>query len=69
MITEEKRRAVLSAFEQVQDEVAFDKIAAMVHEALAQQRQRGKAGFLKGSVTYLADKWDAPLADWKHLHE
>jgi predicted short-subunit dehydrogenase-like oxidoreductase (DUF2520 family) len=69
MVTEAQKQELRAAIDQVQDEVAFSKITAMVREALAQQRQRGKAGFLKGSVTYLADNWDAPLTDWKHLHE
>lgn len=66
MIAEEKKQAVLSAIEQMEDEAAFEKIAAVVAEVLAPAAQRSKAGFMQGSVQYLVDDWDAPLpdADW-----
>lgn len=66
MIAEEKKQAVLAAIGQMEDEVAFEKIAAVVAEVLAPAAQRSKAGFMKNSVEYLVDDWDAPLpdADW-----
>ena len=66
MIAEEKKQAVLAAIEQTEDEVAFEKIAAVVAEVLAPAVQRSKAGFMRNSVEYLVDDWDAPLpdADW-----
>ncbi|QKG51512.1 hypothetical protein [Hymenobacter sp. BRD67] len=66
MITDEKRKAVLTAIEQAQDEVAFNKIAALVEELLAPAKR--KAGFLQGSVVYQDANWDASLPDaaWSH---
>ena len=71
MIAEDERTEVLAAIAQAQDEVAFRKIAAVVKELLAPAdpaANRAKAGFLQGSVTYLTENWDAPLADtdWAH---
>lgn len=71
MIAEEKKRELFSAIAQVQDEAAFDKIAAMVKQLLASAEapaKQAQAGFLQGSVTYLTEDWDAPLADadWTH---
>ncbi|MDJ0364983.1 hypothetical protein QMK33_07445 [Hymenobacter sp. H14-R3] len=69
MIAEEKKQQLLTVIAQLEDEAAFDKIEAMVQDVLHPQRQRGKAGFLRGSVSYMVDNWDAPLTDWKHQHE
>jgi len=70
MIAEEKKQALLSAIAQVQDKAAFNKIAAMVQQLLATDASAKPtpAGFLQGSVTYLTEDWDAPLADadWTH---
>ena len=71
MIAENERKEVLTAIAQAQDEVAFHKIAAIVRELLTPVKAvetRAKAGFLQGSITYLAENWDAPLADtdWAH---
>ncbi len=70
MIAEEKKRELFDAIARVQDEAAFDKIAAMVQQLLAANAptKSTQAGFLQGSVTYLTDDWDAPLADadWAH---
>jgi len=70
MIAEERKQALFSAIAQVQDEAAFDKIAAMVDELLAANgaAKPTPAGFLQGSVVYLTKDWDAPLADtdWTH---
>ncbi|RZK96235.1 MAG: hypothetical protein EOO62_29515 [Hymenobacter sp.] len=70
MIAEEKKQELFSAIAQVRDEAAFDKIAAMVQQLLAANvpAEPAQAGFLQGSVTYLADSWDTPLADadWAH---
>ena len=63
MIAAEKKQAVIDAIEQLQDETAFEQIAAFVKAALATAAPRSKAGFLKGSVRYLVDDWDAPLPD------
>ena len=67
MIAEEKRKAVLTAIEQVQDETAFAKIETLVKQLLTSAKH-AKAGFLNGSVVYRTDTWDAPLADedWAH---
>jgi|GEM_PF-6965404 len=70
MIAEEKKQELFSAIARVQDETAFNKIAAMVQQLLAADAlaKPVQAGFLQGSVTYLTDDWDAPLADtdWTH---
>ena len=70
MIAEDKKQALLSAIAQVQDEAAFNKIAAMVEQLLAVDAsvKPTPAGFLHGSVIYLTEDWDAPLADtdWTH---
>jgi hypothetical protein len=70
MIAEEKKQALFSAIAQVQNEAAFDKIAAMVQQLLAADvpAKPTPAGFLQGSVSYLTDNWDAPIADtdWAH---
>ena len=65
MIAEEKRKALLTAIAQTQDEQAFEKLAAIVEELLG-PAAHAKAGFLRGSVSYHAADWDAPLpdADW-----
>ena len=67
MIAAEKKKAVLAAIERMEDEAAFEKIAAVVAEVLVPVVPHGKAGFLRGSVKYLTDEWDAPLpdSDWK----
>ena len=66
MIAEDKKREVLAAIEQTQDEAAFAKIEALVNELFAPAKR--KAGFLQGSVLYNDDNWDAPLPDaaWAH---
>ena len=70
MIAEEKKQELFRAIERVQDEAAFDKIAAIVKQLLAADASAKpvQAGFLQGSVTYLAEDWDAPLPDayWAH---
>lgn len=71
MIAEEKKQELFRAIAQVQDEVAIDKIAVMVRQLLASAGAPAKqtqAGFLQGSVNYLTEDWDAPLADtdWTH---
>ena len=63
MIAQEKKQAVLTAIEQMEDETAFEKIEAVVAEVLARPASRLQAGFLKGSATYLVADWDAPLPD------
>ena len=63
MIAAEKKQAVLAAIERMEDEAAFEKIAAVVAEVLAPVVPHGQAGFMKGSVTYLVADWDAPLPD------
>ena len=67
MIAEEKRRKVLDAIAQVQDEQAFAKFEALVEELLA-PAERAQGGFLRGSVSYKVAEWDAPLpdTDWAH---
>ena len=66
MIAEDKKKEVLAAIEQTQDEAAFAKIEALVNELLAPAKR--KAGFLRGSVVYDDSDWDAPLPDaaWGH---
>ena len=71
MIAEEKKQELFSAIASVQDEAAFDKIVVVVKQLLASAEapiKQTPAGFLQGSVTYLTDEWDAPLADadWTH---
>lgn len=70
MIAEEKKQELFSAIARVQDEAAFDKIAAMVKQLLAADvsAKSVQPGFLQGSVTYSTEDWDAPLsdADWAH---
>ena len=63
MIAEEKKKAVLTAIEQLEDEAAFEKIAAVVAEVLRPAKMRAPLGFAKGSITYLVDDWDAPVYD------
>lgn len=63
MIAEEKKQAVLAAIERMEDEAAFEKIAAVVAEVSAPLTPHGQAGFMKGTVRYLVDDWDAPLSD------
>lgn len=56
MIAEEKKQAVLAAVEQMEDEAAFERIAAVVAKVLASATQRSKAGFMKHSAEYLVDE-------------
>ena len=62
MITEEKRNAMLTAIAQTQNEQAFEKLAAIIEELLG-PAAHAKAGFLRGSVSYQVENWDAPLPD------
>lgn len=66
MIAEDKKKEVLAAIEQTQDEAAFAKIEAFVKELLAPAKRQ--AGFLQGSVVYQDSNWDNPLPDaaWAH---
>lgn len=67
MIAKEKKKALLSAIERVEDEVAFARIEAVVAEVLEAAAAHNKFGAMQGTVEYLVDDWDAPLpaADWK----
>ncbi|MFD1469070.1 DUF2281 domain-containing protein [Hymenobacter caeli] len=64
----EKKKQVLSAIEQVQDEATIEKIAAMV-DAILGKFSAGKPisppGFAAGAGFWMADDFDEPLADFK----
>ena len=68
MIAEEKKQAVLAAIERMEDEAAFDKIAAVVNTLLAESetvKQLAAPGFAAGPNFWMAADFDEPLEDFK----
>ena len=68
MIAAEKKQAVLAAIERMEDEAAFEKIAAVVNTLLAESeaaKPLASPGFAAGPDFWMANDFDEPLEDFK----
>ncbi|UYZ61786.1 DUF2281 domain-containing protein [Hymenobacter weizhouensis] len=63
MITDEQKKEVIAAIEQLQDKEALQKIAQAVKELTA-PKQRAPLGFARGNGIWMADDFDEPLEDF-----
>ena len=65
MTIEAKKKEVIAAIEQLQDESALTQIEAILVQAATPQGPVRAPGFARGMVTYMADDFDEPLDDMK----
>ena len=63
MITEAKKREVIAAIEQLQDEQLLQKVAQTIAE-LSSSKPRAPLGFARGEGIWMADDFDDPLEDF-----